>query len=167
MDTTYQTADGIFNYRVGAIIPNGTKVLMAHDKKHDQYYTIGGRAHFGETSGQAMLREIFEEIGIKAELDRLAFVSENFFVVDGTPFHELAFYWLVKPFDLNSIDFSAIKCDGADAEICWVNFGDKAWCRDKLIYPLWLEERILNIPEAVSHIVTVEDEFHNIKENSQ
>lgn len=167
MDTTYKTADGIFNYRVGAIIPNGTKVLMAHDKKHDQYYTIGGRAHFGETSGQAMLREIFEEIGIKAELDRLAFVNENFFVVDGTPFHELAFYWLVKPFDLDRIDFSAIKCDGADTEICWVDFGDKAWCRDNLIYPLWLEERILNIPETVSHIVTVEDGFHNIKENSQ
>ena len=29
MDTTFKTSEGVFNYRVGAIILNGTKALMA------------------------------------------------------------------------------------------------------------------------------------------
>lgn len=159
MDTTFKTEEGVFTYRVGAIILNGTKALMAHDKRHEQYYTIGGRAHFGESSEQTMLREVFEETGIKAELDRLAVVNENFFNVDGTPFHELAFFYLIKPFDFESIDYSAIRCDGENEEICWIDLADKAWCSDKLIYPLWFAEEILNLPNEVKHIVTVEDNF--------
>lgn len=159
MDTTYRTADGVFNYRVGAMILNGTKALMSYDKRHNIYYTIGGRAHFGESSEQAMLREIFEETGIKAELDRLAVVNENFFAVEGTPFHELAFYWLVKPFDFEKIDFSAIKCDGEEQEILWLDLADSERCKGKNFYPLWLKEKILNIPGEVIHIVSVEDSF--------
>ena len=99
MDITYKTHEGIFNYRVGALILNGTKILMAHDRLYEQYYTIGGRVHFGETSEQAILREVFEETGIKAEIDRLAFIHESFFAIDGTAYQELALYYLIKPFE--------------------------------------------------------------------
>jgi len=159
MDTTFKTSEGVFNYRVGAIILNGTKALMAHDNRRDQYYTVGGRAHFGETSEQTMLREIFEETGIKAELDRLAFVQEGFFNADGTDFHELAFYWLVKPFDFKEIDFSSLKCDGDDNELCWIDLADKKWCDGKEIYPVWLREKALCIPTGITHIVSIEDNF--------
>lgn len=159
MDTTYKTSEGVFNYRVGAIILNGTKALMVHSGRHNQYYTVGGRAHFGETSEQAMLREIFEETGIKAELDRLAFVSESFFAEGGTDYHELAFYWLVKPFDFNGIDYSAVKNDGDDGELCWIDLADRERCAGRDIFPLWLPERALSVPEEVTHIVTVEDGF--------
>ena len=159
MDTTFKNEEGVFTYRVGAIILNGTKALMAHNKRYDQYYTVGGRAHFGESSEQTMLRELFEETGIKAELERLAVVNENFFNIDGVPYHELAFFYLIKPFDFDEIDFSAIKCDGENEELCWVDIGDKVWCRDKLIYPLWFADEVLKLSNGIKHIVTVEGNF--------
>lgn len=159
MDITYKTHEGIFNYRVGALILNGTKILMAHDRLYEQYYTIGGRVHFGETSEQAILREVFEETGIKAEIDRLAFIHESFFAIDGTAYQELALYYLIKPFEYNMIDFSAIKCDGENQEILWIDLADKEWCGDREIFPLWLAEKALNIPNEITHIVTVEEGY--------
>lgn len=162
MDTTFKTEKGVFTYRVGAIVLNGTKVLLAHNKKHNQYYTVGGRAHFGESSEQAVLRELFEETGIKAKLDRLAVINENFFAIDGAAYHELAFFYLVRPFDFDKIDFSAIKCDGENEELCWVDLGSKEEIKDKLIYPVWFAEEVLRLPEEVRHIITVEDNFKRV-----
>lgn len=159
MDTTFKTSEGIFTYRVDALILSGTKILMAHDKHYNQFYTIGGRVQLGETSKQAMLREIFEETGIKADIDRLAFVHEGFFAINGTPHHEIALCYLIKSFDYGKIDYSAIKCDGEQQEILWIDLADKEWRRDKEIYPLWLPEKALNIPKEITHIVTIEDSF--------
>lgn len=159
MDTTFKTPEGIFTYRVGALIINGTKILMAHDKRCEQYYTIGGRAHYGETSEQAVLREIFEETGVRAEIDRLAFVHEGFFAVDSTLYQELGLYYLIKSFDYDKIDYSAIKCDGERHEILWIDIADKDCCKGKKIFPLWLAEKILDIPCGTTHVVIVEDSF--------
>ena len=52
------------------------------------YYSVGGRVKFGESLEKAVLREVKEETGIEAEIDRMAFVHENFFTDDdGTDFH--------------------------------------------------------------------------------
>ncbi|HBH96064.1 MAG TPA: NUDIX hydrolase [Ruminococcaceae bacterium] len=162
MDMTFKTSEGVFNYRVDALILNGTKILMAHDKRFEQYYTIGGRVHFGETSEQAMLREVFEETGVRAEIDRLAFIHEGFFAIDGTAYQELALCYLIKPFDYSTIDFSAIKCDGENQEILWIDLADKEWCGDREIFPLWLTEKALSIPNEINHIVTVEEGYKEL-----
>lgn len=159
MDTTFKTPEGVFNYRVGALILNGTKILMAHHKLYEQYYTIGGRAHFGETSEQAVLREVFEETGVRAEIDQLAFISESFFAIDGTAYHELALYYVIKPFDYGKIDFTSIKCDGERSEILWIDLADREWCRDREIFPLWLAENALKIPKETKHIVLIEEGY--------
>ena len=44
MDTTFKTNEGVFTYRVGAIILNGTKALLTRDKKH-------GHARHGRRKG--------------------------------------------------------------------------------------------------------------------
>lgn len=163
MDASFKTPEGVFNYRVGALILNGTKILMEHNKLHDNYYTIGGRAHFGETSEQAVLREVFEDTGVRAEIDRLAFLHESFFAADKTPYHELALYYVIKPFDYGKIDFSAIKRDFEQSEILWADFADKDWCRDKEIYPLWLAEKALDIPKETEHIILIEDGYKTLQ----
>lgn len=135
MDTTFKTPEGVFNYRVGAIILDGTKLLMAYDSRHKQYYSVGGRVHLGESSQQAVLREVYEETGVRAEIDRLGFVHENFFEIDGTPFHELAFFYYIKPFDYGKIDFEAVKSDDEHEKILWVDLKDKAFLRAKCFSP--------------------------------
>ena len=62
MDLTLKTKEGYFNYRVAAVIVNDGKILAQRDTKTNEYYLPGGRVTFGETSEEALLREIKEEL---------------------------------------------------------------------------------------------------------
>lgn len=42
-------------------------------------YSVGGHIQFGETAEEAVAREVFEETGVKLEIDHLGFIHENFF----------------------------------------------------------------------------------------
>ena len=99
MDCTFQTEQGNFNYRVGAIISNNGKILMARNPndKRVYYYSVGGRVEFGEELTEAVKRELKEETGIDCEIDRLVCIHENFFTSDdGVPFHEVSVFFTIK-----------------------------------------------------------------------
>ena len=87
-----------FRYRAcGLIIEDGC-VLFAGNNTEDYYYSVGGAVHVGETAEEAAVREVFEETGVRYEVDRLAFVHENFFPGRNVPVcHEVALYFLMKP----------------------------------------------------------------------
>ena len=76
-------------------------VLMSRNDIDDYYYSIGGGVHLGETSEQAVIREVFEETGVYYEVDHLAFVNECFFEgkgsFQGKECHGIEFYYLMKP----------------------------------------------------------------------
>lgn len=100
MDCTFVTEQGKFNYRVGVIITDGRRILMARNpnEKRKCYYSVGGRVQFGESLCDAALREAKEETGVACELDRLVCVHENFFTNEaGIPYHEISCYFTVKP----------------------------------------------------------------------
>ena len=100
-DLCVPCGDGILNVRVGAIIVRDGKALMVKSKFGDYCYSVGGRIKFGETAEQAVLREVFEETGVRMTVDRLGFVSEVYFINDnpkgfGKPVYELAFYFYMS-----------------------------------------------------------------------
>lgn len=68
-----------FRYRAAAIIIEESCVLFAGNEIDDYYYSIGGGVHMGESSEQAVKREVLEETGVSYEIDRLAVIHENFF----------------------------------------------------------------------------------------
>lgn len=75
MDCTFKTEEGKFNYRVGAIIRNENRILMARnpgETRGDMWYSVGGRVRFGETAEEAFLRELKEETGLELELSDCA-----------------------------------------------------------------------------------------------
>ena len=74
MDCTFKTERGNFNYRVGLIITNGRKILMARNPNEERafYYSVGGRVRFGESLTEAALRELKEETGRKPHRSRFA-----------------------------------------------------------------------------------------------
>ena len=78
-DMTVQCDHGLITVRVGAIIAQNGKILMVSNKRHDYYYSVGGRIKFGETAQQAIIREVMEETGAKMDIDRLGFIHENYF----------------------------------------------------------------------------------------
>lgn len=100
MDCTFKTEMGNFNFRVAAIIKDGSRVLLARNPQEERefYFSVGGRVKFGESTEEAVLREIKEETGVDCEIDRLACVHENFFTDDnGVPFHEISVFYFLKP----------------------------------------------------------------------
>ena len=81
-DMTVPCGDGMITVRVGAIIMKNGKILMVQGEHDDYLYTVGGRVKFGETADDAIVREVWEETGVRLEIDRLGFVHENYFYGD-------------------------------------------------------------------------------------
>ena len=100
MDCGFVSGDFWFRYRAAAVIIEEGHVLFAKNDLDSYYYSIGGGVHLGEKAEDAVIREVFEETGIEYEIDRLAFIHENFFAGSGTlnglKCHEIAFYFLMK-----------------------------------------------------------------------
>lgn len=147
-----------FRYRVGAIIIENDCVLMASNETEDYLYSVGGAVRLGETAEEAVVREVFEETGIKYEIDRLAFIHENFFSDSGNTFkglvcHEIAFYFLMKSRGTQE----GLKCNsyspGGKEFMNWVPISD---LKNRKAYPKFFAEKLTKLPNTIEHIVTTE-----------
>ena len=155
-DCTFETGLGKFNYRVGLIIYNGRRVLMARNpnEKRRYYYSVGGRVRFGETLEQAAFRELREETGISCGTDRLVCIHENFFTDErGVFFHEVSCYFTVKTNDrLLSIRDGHRTCGGPEGEYLeWIDLDD---CGDTVIYPEILRTVDFRKDNGFRHIIS-------------
>lgn len=94
-----------FNFRVAGIFVNDSKILLQKCEKDNYYSLIGGRVKYGETTIEALIREIQEEIGIKVNKKetKLINVSENFFKYNGKEFHELLFIYKISNKQIDQI----------------------------------------------------------------
>lgn len=157
IDCCMQTGGKWFRYRAAAIIIENDCVLFAHNESDDYYYSVGGGVHMGETAEQAVEREVFEETGIHYEIDRLAFIHENFFdgsgTLDGLKCHEIAFYFLMKPRGTTDLNCDSYTTQGVKETMHWLPIERLS---DYKAYPLFLRDKIQNIGQAVEHIVTGE-----------
>lgn len=153
-DLCVKIEDGILNIRVGAIIMKGDKFLMAGNERFDHLYSVGGRIKFGETAEEAVVREVFEETGVKMEIDRLGFVHENFFPGDsivkkGNVVHEISFFFYMKVpenFEPESYSFTE---DGNPEFLKWITVDEP-----QTFYPEFFRTELLNPCETVKHFVT-------------
>ncbi|MBP5773724.1 MAG: NUDIX domain-containing protein [Eubacterium sp.] len=130
IDMTTPCDNGFINIRVGAIIMKDNKILMAGCKERPEYlYSVGGRVKFGETSEEAVVREVLEETGHKLEVDRLGFIHENYFYGDtphnnGKLIYEVSYYYYMKvPEDFEPKGMSFTE-DGEDEFLCWIDLED-------------------------------------------
>ena len=58
-DCGFRKGDMWFRYRAAAIIVEDDCVLFAANEEVDYYYSIGGGVHLGESSEEAVKREVF------------------------------------------------------------------------------------------------------------
>ena len=83
----------VFGVRATALIVEEGKLLVVEDE--DGFYTIGGAIQVGERTEEAVIREVKEELGVKAQARQLAFVVENRFEQAGVHFYNIEFHYLV------------------------------------------------------------------------
>ena len=153
-DLCVKTEDGILNVRVGAIIMKDNRFLMVENDRFDHMYSVGGRIKFGETAEEAVVREVFEETGIKMEIDRLGFVHENFFPGDslskqGNIVHEISFFFYMKvPTEFKPLCNSFTE-DGDKEHLVWIKAD-----HPKKYYPEFFKTELANPSKEVKHYVT-------------
>ena len=145
--------DGILNIRVGAIIMKDGKILMVGNERANYLYSVGGRIKFGETAEEAIVREVFEETGVKMEIDRLGFVHENYFYGDapsnlGKLIYEISFFFYIKvPSDFAPISESFTE-DNSKEHLKWVSLDE-----DIRMYPEFFKTELINPTDTVKHFI--------------
>lgn len=144
-----------FRYRAAAIIIEDDCVLFAGNSNEDYLYSIGGGVHMGETAEQAVVREVYEETGVRYEIDRLAVIHENFFnenkgTLKGLDCHEICLYFIMKPKGNQELN-SHSTTHGVKEEMFWVPIKDL----DKYkAFPSFLKEYLSKEHTEIEHIIT-------------
>jgi 8-oxo-dGTP pyrophosphatase MutT (NUDIX family) len=156
MDCGFRNGNDWFRYRAAAIIIEDGCVLFAKNELDSYYYYIGGGVHLGEKAAEAVKREVFEETGIAYEVDRLAFIHENFFGGTGTldklHCHEIALYFLMKSRGTKELNSNSYT-QGVREYMHWLPI-DKL--KDYVAYPSFFADRLQDIKDGIEHIVTIE-----------
>lgn len=156
-DMTIPCENGLINIRVGAIILKSGKLLMVGNERSNYLYSVGGRVKFGETAEQAVVREVFEETGVKMDVDRLGFVHENYFFGDaptnlGKLIYEISFYFYMKVPENFSPKSNSFTEYVSKEYLKWVSPSDDG----QKIYPVFFKTELNNPKSYVQHFITDE-----------
>lgn len=150
-DLTLPAGNGILNIRVGAIIEKNGRFLFAENDGMDFLYTVGGRVRFGETTEEAILREVREELGVQLEIDHLVLIMEDFFTGDtkaslGKPVHELDFFYALKVSEDFDPHTASITDDNHPERLVWA-----ALDTPKPIVPAALKNALAEPGQNIQH----------------
>jgi ADP-ribose pyrophosphatase YjhB (NUDIX family) len=78
-----------FEICIRAVILNKGKILVCQRKKKGYFFFPGGHLEFGEKMGDALAREIKEELGVKVKKFSLIGIIDNVFTEDNEKHHEI------------------------------------------------------------------------------
>ena len=156
-DCGFTREDRWFRYRAAAIIVEEGHVLFAGNDVDKYLYSVGGAVHMGETAEEAVLREVLEETGVRYEIDRLAFVHENFFEGDGTQgqlhCHEVALYYWMKPRETRELNSHSTTAWGVPEHMHWIPVEALGTFK---AFPTFLGDYLKDPPPGIAHFVTRE-----------
>ena len=159
-DVCFQTNDNRrFRLRAAAIIIENGCVLFATNDVEQYYYSIGGGIELGETAQEAVLREVKEETGVAYEIERLAFIQENFFKRDDGVLkdlfcHEITFYFLMKSRGSQKLNSHSKTMNGTIEErMVWLPIEQLS---EYEAYPFFFREKLKNMPSYPEHIITLQ-----------
>lgn len=158
MDLTFKTDDGIFNYRVCAVILHNGSILATKDQNSPYFYLPGGRVKLHEPAEKAIGREVREELDIEPKIVRSLWLNQGFFTEDvtGARFHELCLYYLV---DISETDllsrgerFTMME-SGRPHYYEWIPLSR---LDETYLYPLFIKKIIFNLPEHLTVLTEFE-----------
>jgi len=159
MDCGFTVEKGWFRYRSAAIIIENGSLLMAKNDLDDYYYSVGGGVKLHESAEEAVVREVFEETGIKYEIDRLAFIHENFFKgLNNNPelkCHEIALYFLMKSRGNKNLNSNSYVHNNVREHMIWIPIKK---LNDYKLFPTFFKDKLFEINKKIIHLKTEEYE---------
>jgi ADP-ribose pyrophosphatase YjhB (NUDIX family) len=154
MDCSFTVEKGWFRYRSAAIIIENGSVLMAKNDLDDYYYSVGGGVKLHESAEEAVAREVFEETGIKYEIDRLVFIHENFFKgLNNNPelkCHEIALYFPMKSRGNKNLNSNSYVHNNVREHMIWLPIQK---LNDYKLFPTFFKDKLFKIDEKIIHII--------------
>ena len=134
----------VFGVRATALILQNGNLLVT--KAKGKYYTIGGAIQVNESTEDAVVREVREELGVRAQAGHLAFVVENRFEQEGVYCHNIEFHYLVDLLE----DAPLIMQEGEKTQPCeWIDL-DKL--EDFQLVPAFLKTALPDWDGQLRHI---------------
>jgi ADP-ribose pyrophosphatase YjhB (NUDIX family) len=145
------------NYRVVGVCVHEDHVLLHCEAKDDFWVLPGGRPRLYESSRDALIREMEEEISTRAEVLRLLWVVENVFEYFGERLHEIAFYYEMSlpeesPYRDVGVDFTGQEGD-VTLLFHWFPIDEIERVR---LYPTFLRTALGTLPDCPVHVIHVD-----------
>ena len=145
-----------FNLRAAALIRRGDETLFHTVKGNDFWVLPGGRVHLGESTAEALIREIREEMGAAITIVRPLWAVENFFIHQGTKHHHFGITYLAEltgpeaqPYD--RLDGILERREGNETLLFrWMSPEEVA--REEC-YPSFLKEKLCHLPDSFEHLI--------------
>lgn len=149
-----------FSTRVAGVILFENHVLLQGEPGNTVWTLPGGGVELLEPSEEALRREIHEELGVDIQVDRLLWITEEFYMINDHPHHQYSFYYLISlqnadyVYDItHSID-SVDQNDSLDIIFRWFKIDD---LKDITIYPNMLQTALQALPATTEHRILVDD----------
>ncbi|HEM4050907.1 TPA: NUDIX hydrolase [Streptococcus suis] len=120
MDFRTRHDNQIFGVRATGLLVKDEKLFLVRAPEGN-YYTLGGAIKLGETTKEAVQREMQEELGIDVEVGPLAFIVENQFNLQEKSYHQIEFLYLVTPL---SEPIAYLEEGGSIRQCEWIAFTD-------------------------------------------
>ncbi len=157
MMITFDRGIARFNHRAAGVFIDEGYVLLHRLERDDFWALPGGRIELMERSAETIVREMEEEIGIQAQVERLLWVVENYFDHSEHQYHEVAFYYLLTADRTLPIFRKDVEHRGIEVEhpliYRWFRFEELPELR---VYPTFLKTRLRDLPLQPEHIVHVD-----------
>lgn len=157
----YDEGNRRFQVRAAGIALRDEKVLVHRGMTDDFWSLPGGRVEYGETSTGALRREMMEELGQEAVIERLLFTCETIFGFEGRHYHEIGFYHLMSlPDDFGTAEGICHRHSepGSELEFKWISAAADTLAKAPL-FPEVLRPHLAHPPTAPMH-------FHDLAPSS-
>ena len=144
-------------YRVGGIAIHNGRLLVERNAVHDFCFVPGGRVEWGENAGQALARELREELTEEVKVGRLILVADILFELDDDRFQNIALYFLIEFRPGSKILDRSGSFEGEEpgTSFQWIPLNDVDQVN---LFPAFLRERVRAIPRNTEYVAQVESD---------
>jgi 8-oxo-dGTP pyrophosphatase MutT (NUDIX family) len=155
MDIDLKNESGEFKYRVvGILFDENGRVLIQKVADNPFYCLPGGRVELGESSIEAVKRELEEELGFDVVVEKPLFFLENFFKrTTGKEVHEIGIFFRVTSTVAPKEDWEIVENDKGELKKLRYKWVTMKELEDEDVRPAFLKEKLLNLSENFEQIV--------------